>query len=157
MLPTVRQAQPYYFLFGASNATITPFFNILFKRAGLSATHIGVIGALSPWLSAPSDWALGALADRFGKHRAMFVVASITCVTSRAVVAVPELFSPSLLFWGMLAAAVVSYMMYNITVVLVDAAVVASLTNSRNYGRVRTWASAGWGISATIIGSVIDK
>jgi len=157
MPATPQRSKVYYFIFGASNATINPFLNLLLQRAGLSTSHIGVIGALSPWLSAPTDYALSTLADRYSLHRALFIVASILCVLCRAIVAAPQLLlPPPSLFWGLLAAVVVSGMMYNIVVVLVDAAVVASLANSRTYGRIRTWASLGWGISATIIGWVID-
>jgi len=79
-------------------------------------------------------------------------------VASRAAVAVPQLlFPPALIFWGVMSAIVVSEMMFNPGMVLVDAAVVASLDNFRTYGRVRMWGSAGWGISASVIGTIIDR
>ena len=52
---------------------INPFVNVYFARLGLSASQIGLLSALRPWISAPCGSLLAGLADRWGAHRGMLV------------------------------------------------------------------------------------
>jgi len=143
----------YYFLQFASISLVMPYWNLMFRRAGLSEDHIGVIAALRPWVSAPASVLLAALADRLLIHRSMFFALSILGTLLRSAILLP-LPGP---FWGILTVMMAMEVVCAPNGVLTTAAIVASLPDSRDYGRLRAWGAVGWGIFSLVGGAVIAR
>lgn len=60
-------------------------------------------------------------------------------------------------FWGILTVMMAMEVVCAPNGVLTTAAIVASLPDSRDYGRLRAWGAVGWGIFSLVGGAVIAR
>jgi PPP family 3-phenylpropionic acid transporter len=148
----LNKARAFYFCFYAATAALIPYLVIYYRHLGMSGGQIGLLAAILPFfmlLSAPL-WT--ALADSTHKHRLLLTISICSAVllvlvlsqtrTLRGLIIVISLYAFT-------ASPIIS---------LVDNAVMQVLQDKKSYyGRQRLWGAIGWGISAPIIGFLIEK
>ncbi|KAK7482937.1 hypothetical protein BaRGS_00025837, partial [Batillaria attramentaria] len=67
----------YYFFFNAAMASLQPYLVVYLKQQGLSASESGVLFGSMPFLSFLVQPLVGAAADRWLKHKAVLVTATV--------------------------------------------------------------------------------
>jgi hypothetical protein len=93
--------QAWNFLSGSSGAFVVPYVPLLLSQHGMSATQIGLLAALRPFLAAPSQMAASAAADKHRVHVNLLLVAAVVSSALRA--SLPLADSAVLLFVLLLA------------------------------------------------------
>jgi PPP family 3-phenylpropionic acid transporter len=142
-----RWASGYYFLFYAATAAYAPFQVLYYQGRGLSGNQIGLIAAASTLISlwAAPSWT--GFADARGRHRRMFVIATL------GTVAFLVLTVQAGAFWLLVTFVSLRAFSAAALVPLIDNSVMAMLRErSNSYGRLRLWGSVGWGIFAPVAG-----
>lgn len=150
-MSTSRPKAVYFFYFAAL-AALVPYMSLYYQDNGLTPTQIGILSGLIPlgtWISSPF-WS--GIADARQRHRAVLLLTIAGLWVSVLV----------LFFAGSFTGFLVSILAYSFfvgpIVPLVDNAVMSILgKNKSGYGRVRLWGSLGWGISATLLGPVLER
>lgn len=145
-------AKLFYFLFFAAGSVLIPFLTLHYQDLGLSGRQIGFLTGIVPLITmvAASFW--GMLADATKKYHLLLVAA-----VGGSWLAVFAL-SQAETFAAMVPIVCVFAIFLAPIIPLVDNSVMAGLgKRKREYGRVRVWGSYGWGITAAIIGVVIEQ
>lgn len=142
----------FYFFFFAAMASLYPFLALYYAQLGLSGDQIGTLSAVPPLVSlfAASLW--GALADVTRKYRSILRFAIIGVVASALAI------SATRTFLG-LVPAVIAYACFMAPIMpLVDNAVLSLLGDQADrYGKVRLWGAVGWGVTAPVMGRLIEQ
>ena len=141
----------FYFLFYAAAASLIPFLAIYYEQLGFSGRQIGFLAAVPPlvMLISPPLW--GAAADATKRHKSLLLVA-----ISGAMVVV-FIFSRTFLFAWIIPVVIMYAFFAGPIMPLVDASTMEWLGERRNsYGRIRLWGAIGWGVSAPVIGWLIE-
>ena len=150
-MSTIRPKAVYFFYYAAL-ACIAPFMSLYYQELGMNGARIGILSGLIPlvtWFSA-SFWS--GIADARQRHRAVLLL-----VIAGLWLSVVVLFFATG-FPGLLLAVVLYAIFIGPIVPLVDNAVMAILgENKTGYGRVRLWGSLGWGLSALILGPILEQ
>ena len=141
----------FYFLFFAGLAALMPFLALYYEGLGLSGRQIGVLTAIPPLIAlfAASLW--GGLADATHQHRRLLGLAmagAIVCVLALSQ-------ASSFLLLGVL---IVGYAFFFAPInPLVDNSAMEMLGERKNqYGQLRLWGAIGWGVSAPLIGRLVE-
>ncbi|MEZ4770798.1 MAG: major facilitator superfamily domain-containing protein 6 [Caldilineales bacterium] len=141
----------FYFLFFAGLAALAPFVALYYEGLGLDGRQIGVLTAIPPLIAlfAASLW--GGLADATHQHRRLLALAmagAIVCVLAVSL-------ASSFLLLGVL---IIGYAFFFAPInPLVDNSAMEMLGARRSqYGRLRLWGSVGWGLSAPLIGRLVE-
>ncbi|KAG2499955.1 hypothetical protein HYH03_002240 [Edaphochlamys debaryana] len=146
--PSINAKAWYVFYFAAS-VSVGPFLNVYFKEIGLSKAQVGLIGALTPWTSAPASFAWAALADRLGAHRAVLLGCWAACVCVRLLLLLPRHFG------ALLAVTLAAEVLGSPVGVMADAAIIHMCAKESDYGKYRLWGAVGWGSFSTVAGWLI--
>jgi MFS family permease len=133
-------------------AVLSPFLTLYYQSLGLSGTQIGLLAGLVPLTGMLSGTLWSATADATRRYRAILLTGIAgswvaTFFVSRATGLAGLL--PLVLINAFFAAPIGA---------LIDSSVVAQLDENRaDYGRIRLWGSVGWGLSALLVGPVLER
>lgn len=141
----------FYFLYYAAMASLGPFLVIYYKELGFSGRQIGLLAAIPPLLAVAAVPLWGAAADISRKIKKLLLLA----ITGAIVVVF--IFSRATLF-AAIVPIVTIYAFFNGPIMpLLDSSTMAWLGARRKlYGRIRLWGAIGWGVSAPLIGWLIE-
>ena len=148
----MNRSKLFYFVYYGAAAALTPFLTLYYQSLGLSGTQIGLLAGLVPLTGMLSGSLWSAAADATRRYRAVLLLAIAgswvaTLLVSRANGLAGLL--PLVLINAFFAAPIGS---------LIDSSVVAQLGENRgDYGRIRLWGSVGWGLSALLVGPVLER
>ena len=141
----------FYFLFFAGLAALMPFLALYYEGLGLSGRQIGVLTAIPPLIAlfAASLW--GGLADATHQHRRLLGLAMAGAIVCVLVLSQAS----SFLLLGVL---IVGYAFFFAPInPLVDNSAMEMLGERKNqYGQLRLWGAIGWGVSAPLIGRLVE-
>lgn len=143
-----------FLIAGVSGSALIPFFALLLRHRGLRPEDIGIVIAAAALASAVAMPVWTHLADtRLGAIRVLVVSSVATVVFAVALFVTPDGFVPILLAAG--AMSVCS----GPGTPLSDALAVAYLGDERmsEYGRIRLWASLGWGVAVIVFGALYQR
>lgn len=140
----------WYLFYFAASSCLYPYFNLFFRRAGLSEQQVGIVAALRPWIGLPSGATLSGVADKWRVHRLVLIVTLIISTMARLSVAAVATF-PAILCIMLTADA------FNACVtVIVDAAAMAACSKEGEYARQRLYGAIGWGCFSFIAGYAVQ-
>ena len=140
-----------FLLAGVSGSAFIPFFAPLLKGWGLTPEEIGLVIAVGALASAVAMPVWSHVADtRQGAGRVLVVSSLLTAAFAIVLFATPQL------FWPVLVVAALMYVCAGPGAPLSDALAVAYLGDERasEYGRIRLWASLGWGVAVIVFGAL---
>jgi PPP family 3-phenylpropionic acid transporter len=140
-----------YFLYFGVLGIFLPYFNLYCYNLGFSGLQIGVLSALRSvaLVLFPLIW--GALADRWGKRRPIYILCNIISTSIWVFYLFTIEFWPILLitiFYGMFYAPIISFLEAFTMDVLGK--------EKKSYGRIRAWGSISFITMALVLGLVID-
>jgi PPP family 3-phenylpropionic acid transporter len=148
----MQATKPFYFLYYAAAASLIPFLVIYYEQLGFSGRQIGFLAAIPPFVFLISAPVWGAAADATKQHKRLLMVAIVGALV------VVFLFSRTTAFAWIIPVVVVYAFFAAPIMPLVDASTMDWLGERRNlYGRIRLWGAIGWGISAPLIGWLIER
>lgn len=144
---SLKWAPPYYFIFYAASAALTPFLVIYYQELGLKGTQIGLLAGIPALVSLFSGPVWGALADLTHKQKPILLVAIAGSIVAALAISAFKTF-----LWLVPVIILFSFF-FSPIMPLVDSTTMAQLGGQKEkYGQVRLWGSVGWGVSAPIIG-----
>ena len=150
----LRSLRTLFLIAGASGSAFIPFFALLLNDRGLRPESIGVVFAVTALVGAVTAPFWSHLADtRFGAVRVLVVSSLATAAFALALAVVGSE------FWPILLVAVLMTMCSSPGAPLSDALAVAYLGETRlsEYGRIRLWASLGWGVAVILFGALYQE
>jgi len=149
--PSPNWARPLYFLFYAAGAALIPFLVIYYQDLGLAGTQIGLLAGLPALISLFSGPLWGNFQDRTSKKKLILIITFTGAVLMALVISVSRSFY-------LLIAVVMFFAIFSSPIPpLIDSTVMAELGGKKQkYGQFRMWGAVGWGISAPVIGWLID-
>ena len=142
----------FYFLFFAGLAALVPFLALYYEGLGMSGRQIGVLTAIPPLISLVAASLWGGLADATHQHRRLLALAMAGAIV--CVLAISQAGS-----FAMLGVLIVGYAFFFAPInPLVDNSAMEMLgERGDQYGQLRLWGAIGWGVSAPLIGRVIEQ
>ena len=141
----------YLFFFGAG-AALMPVLTLYYEQVGLTGSQVGILAALWPAGSVIGAATWGAVADATGRHKQIMIA------TIAGSVVAAQFFRLGTGFWTLMPTALAFALISSPIIPLVDNSVMVSLGDQRHrYGRIRLWGAIGWGISAPLVGLLIDR
>lgn len=148
----MNRAKAFYFVFFAAAAALSPYLTLYYESLGLSGTQIGLLTGLVPIVTLFTAGLWGAISDATRRYRAVVVVAIVGLWLS--VVAMLQVETLA----GLLPVVVLFAFFGSPISPIMDSSIMASLGKQRaDYGRVRAWGSIGWGVSAFLLGPVLER
>lgn len=144
-------ASAFNFLYYGGLAGLYPYLTLYYEQLGLTGSQIGLLAGLPPILTLVSSPFWTGLADASGRHRLVMSVGIFGAVGSTLLLMQAEQL-------GWLAVGIIGFAFFASTIVpLVDNATLDMLGGEKSqYGKVRLWASIGWGGTSPLIGRLID-
>ena len=141
----------YFFQYGAM-VSLGPYLAIYYQSLGLVGSQIGLLASIPALMMVIGSPAWGALADATRRTRLLLGIA--IAVTMSAVLAIS--FTTTFL---LLIPLVFLYAFNNSPIIpLVDSTVMDMLGERRTqYGRQRLWGAVGWGVTAPVVGWLIER
>lgn len=138
--------------FYAANATLMPVLTLYYESVGVTGTRLGLLAALWPagGLLGASLW--GAVADGSGRHRLVLSLAIVASIVAGQLFLVGDTF-----VFLLAVVAVFSVVVAPIAPMLDNAVITALGQQSDRFGRVRLWGAVGWGVTAPLVGRLIDS
>jgi PPP family 3-phenylpropionic acid transporter len=128
-----------------------PFWPVWLSGRGLGAREIALLLAAAIWVNVVATPALGALADRLDRRRAVMIVLCGVAVIGNA--ALWNAYS----FWALLGLTLVAAVALTALMPLGDSITLAAVrTHGIDYGRVRVWGSVSFIIAALVGGAVLS-
>jgi MFS transporter, PPP family, 3-phenylpropionic acid transporter len=128
-----------------------PFWPVWLTGRGLGAREIAVLFAAAIWVNVVTTPAIGALADRLGRRRAMMVVLCAVAILGYA-----SLWN-AYAFWPLLGLTLVTATAQTALMPLGDSITLAAVRERGiDYGRVRVWGSVSFIIAAMASGAVLS-
>lgn len=148
----MNKVKVFYFLFFAAAAALSPYLVLYYESLGLNGVQIGLLTGIVPLVVMVSNTFWGATADATRRFRAIVLIAiagawlSVLIMTRAVTLAT-------------LLPIVVVYAFFGAPVgALMDNSVVTLLGERKaEYGRIRLWGSVGWGVSAFIMGPILQR
>lgn len=150
----LRPLRTLFLVSGAGGAALLPFFSLLLRRRGLDPEHIGVVLGAASLAGALAMPVWSHFADtRLGPIR----VLQLSAVTTVAAAMALALWGWSL--WPILFIAAVMSACSAPEAPVSDALAVGYLGPERmtEYGQIRLWASAGWGVAVIAFGALFQR
>jgi PPP family 3-phenylpropionic acid transporter len=128
-----------------------PFWPIWLSGRGLDAQQIALVFAAAIWAKVIATPALGALADRLGRRRAvMIALAACACAAYAGLWPVAG-------FWMLLALNLVAGMAQSALMPLGDSITLAAVrSDGLDYGRIRVWGSISFILASVGSGAVLS-
>jgi len=150
-----------YFFFYAANAALLPVLTLYYQSIGVTGARLGVLAAIWPAGSILGASLWGAIADSTGHHRRVLSFAIVAAIASAQLFLVAEGFAGEIIFGDVFLALLPIVALFAIAAApvgpMLDNAVLEDLgTESDRFGRIRLWGAIGWGISAPLVGWLID-
>lgn len=142
----------FYFCFYAAGSALIPYLGLYYQSLGLTGRYIGLLTGIPPLVTLFAAPLWGSVADATQRHRQMLLTA-----IGSTIVVVLALSVAAQLLW--LLPLVMAYAFFSAPIVpLVDNTTLAMLGPRKDqYGRQRVWGAIGWGVSAAIMGVVIQR
>ena len=152
MLSASGRGKAVYFFYYAAAAALLPVLTLYYEQVGLTGSQVGILAALWPAGSVIGAASWGALADATGRHKRVMIA------TIAGSLVAAQFFRIGAGFWALLPTALAFALVSSPIMPLVDNAVMESLGERRHrYGRVRLWGAIGWGVTAPLVGLMIDR
>lgn len=144
--------QSFYFFFYAAGAALVPYLPIYYLDLDLSGSQIGLLVGLQPLIMLIGAPLWSALADYTRRHKFVFSLA--VGGTIGAVLIISQV---STFHW--LIPIIFLQALFNAPIIpIIDNAVMGLLAGRKEqYGRVRLWGAAGWGLSAPLVGVLVER
>jgi MFS family permease len=142
-----------FLIAGVGGSAFIPFFALLLSGRGLAPQRIGLVFAVTALVGALAAPLWSHLADtRLGAVRVLVVSSAATALFALALAASGDV------FWAILASAVLMTACSAPGAPLSDGLAVAYLGAERmsEYGRIRLWASLGWGLAVIGFGALYE-
>lgn len=146
------RASALYLFFFAALAAILPYVALYYRSLGFSGTQMGLLLSLGPLvgLFATPFWT--GIADTRSRHLLVLLVAMGGSAALYA--AFPFLQTFGLILTAVIMVAFVAAPMF----ALIDSSTLHMLgAQKERYGRIRLWGTVGWGLSAPIVGEVLER
>lgn len=149
--PSYVPEKAWYFFSAASSVVLLPYLNLFFKQLGFSSEQIGLITFVRPWLCTPASFLLLGVADSMKIQRGMLLCSLLLSTATRGTLAFTHDFVPvmSVFLLAELCASPLGG--------LSEAAVVSNCKQEGDYGRLRAWASIGWGVCSILAGALLAE
>ena len=144
-------SKAFYFCFYAAAAALFPFLVLYYETLGLSGRQIGFLAGISPLVSLAGAPLWGALADASRRHKVILTIAIAGAI-------ILALLLSQITVFAILILVVVVYALFAAPIIpLMDNAVMSILAEKKDqYGRQRIWGAVGWGLTAPLIGQLIE-
>lgn len=144
-------AKAFYFCFFAAAAALFPFLVLHYESLGLSGSQIGILVSIPPLISPVGAPLWAGIADATQRHKTILIVAMIGTICLILVL------SQATIFILMIPVIVLYAFFFAPIIPLSDNAVMDLLVGQKDdYGHQRVWGSVGWGLSAPLIGQLIE-
>jgi PPP family 3-phenylpropionic acid transporter len=145
-------AKAFYFSYFAAVSSLAPFLALRYAQIGLSGRQIGLLAGTLPLVMLVSASLWSGLADATHEHHRLLALAIAGTWLTVLALSLATRF-----FW--LVPIVAAYAAFAAPIVpLVDNAVIAILgPRKAEYGKQRLWGAMGWGITAPVAGTLIDR
>ena len=142
----------FYFFYFAAIAAVIPFIALYYQSLGFSGGQIGLLFGVSPLIGLVASPFWTGLADAGQRHK------RILFITIGAVVLLMALV-PFIRPFGLLLPLIFAHTFFGAPIVaLVDSATLSLLGERRDlYGRIRLWGTIGWGLSAPLVGELLQR
>jgi PPP family 3-phenylpropionic acid transporter len=141
----------YFFYYGAA-ASLFPFLVIYYESLGLSGYQIGFLAGIMPLIALFSAPLWGGLADASQKHKRLLLLAIFT-----SIVITFALSNASAFLWLIPLVVTLAFFIAPI-MPIVDNSVMDLLADHKDqYGKLRLWGAIGWGVSAPVVGWLIER
>jgi PPP family 3-phenylpropionic acid transporter len=141
-----------YFLFFAGVAAFGPYQVLYYQSLSFTGAQIGLLAGIAPLITLVSVPLATGFADRTNRHR---LIMSLSLL---AVVAGLLLFPYLRTFIPLFALAVVSSVFFSPVMSLSNSATMFMLGDRKDlYGRIRMGGTIGYGIVATVAGSLVEN
>jgi PPP family 3-phenylpropionic acid transporter len=142
----------FYLLYFGAGACVFPYFVLYYQSLGFSAAQIGLLSAISPFISLAGAPFWTGIADSTHRHKLVMSLAILIC--TGLLVAYPLVSTFAAVFvLGSLFAFMISPVNS-----LADTATMTMLGDQQHmYGRVRVGGTVGWGAIAPLSGIVIER
>ena len=136
------------FVFYATLGSAMPYLPIYYRSLGISDTHIGILGALTPAITFIVSPLWGVLADTTGKHKViMLLTFMLSVITRSGLVLCTDKMS-----WLRLVVSL-SALLNAPVKPLMDSAIMSMLIDKSDYGRSRLYGQLGFGFGSFAVGS----
>ncbi len=140
-----------YFLYYAAMASLVPFLVVYYEQIGLSGWQVGVLTALSPFMTLLAAPLWTAIADASNQHRLLILVAAGGTLALTLLTAWADSYPVLIASVGALAFFVAPVMP------LTDHYALTLLGNQKHrYGNLRLWGAVGWGVTALVAGLLVE-
>jgi PPP family 3-phenylpropionic acid transporter len=140
-----------YFCYYLALGAFYPFLNLYYEQRGLSGSQIGLLASVPALISPFAAPLWGGLADRFGIHRRVLVLALSGTLLAGFSYSLTSLFGLFLFISLMYA-----FFSSPITPLLDSAALEVASDRTTSYGQLRVWGTLGWIVSTWIVGRLAE-
>lgn len=141
-----------YFLYFGVMGVMLPYFTLYLFRLGLNGEQIGVVSGIRSLLAVAMPLCWGALADRTGKRRGIFIAANVLATAAFA------LFFRAGTYLGIAAVMAVWSVFYTPIISFLEASSMEALGPDRSrYGKVRVWGSLSFIACVLLVGELLDS
>jgi PPP family 3-phenylpropionic acid transporter len=142
----------YYFIFFAAASALLPFLALYYQQLGLSGRQIGLLTSIPFWITIFSALLWGGLADATQQHKRLLSLAIIGAAGTAVLISWAASFFlliPIIAVWALFTGPIMP---------LVDNTALEILGDqSHQYGKIRLWGALGWGISAPVMGELVER
>jgi PPP family 3-phenylpropionic acid transporter len=142
----------FYFFYFAAIAAVIPFIALYYQSLGFTGGQIGLLFGISPLIGLFASPFWTGLADAGQRHKHILFITIAAVVLLMALV-------PFVRPFGLLLPLIFAYTFFGAPIVaLVDSATLSLLGDRRDlYGRIRLWGTIGWGLSAPLVGELLQR
>jgi PPP family 3-phenylpropionic acid transporter len=142
----------FYFLYFAAIAAAVPFLALYYQSLGFSGGEIGLLFGISPLVTLFASPFWTGLADIGQRHKHVLYVTIVGVVGLMATI-------PTIRTFGLLFPTIIIFAFFSAPIVsLVDSATLSMLGKRRDlYGRIRILGTIGWGLSAPLVGILLQR
>ena len=149
---TAARLSAYYAAIFLIVGVKTPFWPVFLSGRGLGAHEIAFLFAAAIWVNVVATPAIGALADRLGRRRAIMIVLAGVAIAGYA--GLWRTYG----FWPLLALTLVAGAGQSAIMPLGDSITLAAVRDiAIDYGRVRVWGSVTFIVAAIASGLVLAR
>lgn len=148
----VLHSSAAFFFYYAAAAALIPFLILYYESLGLSASHIGLLTAITPVMTLFVAPLWGGLADATHQHRNLLRLAIVGALLAVLALAYTRDFTRLIIV-------VVIYALFTAPLIpFIDNAAMNVLGARRDqYGKLRLWGAVGWGLAAAATGWLVER
>jgi len=142
----------FYFLLFAGVAAFGPYMVLYYQSLSFSGAQIGLLAGIAPLITMVSVPFMTGLADRTNRHGLIMSLSLLVVVSGLVVLPYLKTFIP---LFGM---AILSRVFFSPIMPLSNSATMFMLGDRKDlYGRIRLGGTIGFGIVATVVGSLVEN